>query len=357
MKLLGRYIASSVLSACLAVLVVIMGLDIIFTLLDELDRLKNDYGLGQLINYLLLRLPGRIYLFLPIAILVGVLVGLGNLAGTSELTVMRAAGVSIPRLVLHACKPVFYLLLLAMLASEFVLPRLDQFASTYRWEKLNAKQQTNLFTSRDLWLKEDNKIYSVNLARNDGQLLGIKVFELNADWSLKSVLSAAKATFNAAEASWELQQAQQVTYAPTQLVAENHTRLKIDLPIQPEFIALQAFAAADLPPSSLAKYAIYLSSNGQPSGSYWLEFWKKILLPLTVFSVVILGASFTFGPLRSVPAATRVFHGLIIALGVKFAQDLLGPTTLLWGVNPILAVLIPALSCTAVGFWFIYKAS
>lgn len=354
MRLLGRYIAHSVLLGTVAVLVVIVGLDIVFSLLDELDNLRGDYGFSEVINYLLIRLPDRLYLFLPIAILVGVLIGLGNLAATSELTVMRAAGVSIPRLIFQAFKPVFIILMLAMLASELWLPNLGQFADTYRWEKLNGKRQASLVTSNDLWLKENNNFYSINLARDDGQLHGVRVFELNEDWSLKKMITAPRADY--IDKRWELSKAQEITFNATHLNEVAFEKLIINLPIEPEYIALQAFEAGDLPPSQLWKYAGYLETKGQASGYYWLAFWKKTLLPITVFAVVLLGASFTFGPLRSVPAGTRVFQGVVIALTVKFVQDLLGPSALLWGFNPVLAVLIPAGFCAVFGFWFIYRA-
>lgn len=355
MKLLGRYIASSVLWATLAVLLVILGLDIIFSLLDEMDGLKNDYALPQALNYLLVRLPGRIYLFLPVAILVGVLIGLGNLATTSELTVIRAAGVSIPRIILQACKPVFALLLLAMLASELWLPQLDQWAKSYRWEKLNAQQPSSLITTQDLWLQEGLNFYSINLARNDGQLRGIQIYRLHEDWSLHQMISAPRASYSGQE--WQLFNAREVTFNSEQVQQQLHNQLSVNLPLQPKYLALQAQDAADLPPSQLWHYAQYLSSNAEPAGDYLLAFWNKTLLPVTVFAVVLLGASFTFGPLRSVPAGTRVFNGIIIALGVKFAQDLLGPSALIWGFNPIVAVLVPAGVCALAGLWLIYRAA
>jgi len=43
MNKLDSYIARSVLMASLVVVIVIVGLDAIFTLVDELDQLKGDY--------------------------------------------------------------------------------------------------------------------------------------------------------------------------------------------------------------------------------------------------------------------------------------------------------------------------
>ena len=355
MKRLSRYLSHAVLKATLAVLLVVVGLDYIFTLLEELKRLNETYAPGHAAFYLLMRLPERLYLFLPVGILVGVLIGLGSLASTSELTVMRAAGVSIPRLIFHASRPILVLLLLAMLASEFFLLQWTQAAETYRWEKRTGHQAASVSTARDLWLKEENFFYRINVARDDGRLLGVTLYELDAnDWQLRRQVTAPRADFY--QGRWQLQDARELHFEARQVREVRHDHLVLSLPIQPELVALQAYSASDLPPTQLWAYGRYLESQGQASGFYWLAFWQKVLLPVTVFAVVILAASFTFGPLRSVPAGTRVFHGIIIGLSVKFAQDLLGPSALLWGFTPALAVLIPAGVCAAWGIWLIRKA-
>ena len=51
---------------------------------------------------------------LPMAALIGCLIGLGTLASSSELTIMRAAGVSLGRIVLSVMKP-----MLVLLVAEF----------------------------------------------------------------------------------------------------------------------------------------------------------------------------------------------------------------------------------------------
>lgn len=354
MRLINRYLSRVILTSTLGVLAVLAGLDIVFTLVDEISRLRGDYGFLQLINYLLMRLPNRMYLFLPVAILVGVLMGLGSLAATSELTVIRAAGVAIPKIIFSAFKPILWLLVIALLASEFVLPQLSQQAQTYRWEKLNQTSKTSLVKQNNLWLKQDNKVYSIDLAQDNGQLYGLSIFTLNSNWELVSLTTAKQAKF--INPHWQLNQVRQVNFLTLGLTEEFYPRLDLNLPLNPENLALQALDTDELPLSRLKYFAGYLQESGQPSGYYWLAFWKASLLPLTVFSVVLLGASFTFGPLRSVPAGTRVFHGIVIALGVKFAQDLLGPSTILWGISPIFAVLLPAAFCTGLGILFIYKA-
>ena len=52
MRLLGRYLSRAVLNATLAVLLVIVGLDYIFTLLEELKDLTESYTLLNAVTYL-----------------------------------------------------------------------------------------------------------------------------------------------------------------------------------------------------------------------------------------------------------------------------------------------------------------
>lgn len=91
---LDRYIGIHVFLAILTVLGIIVGLALLFAFIDELGDVQGNYGLGDALQYVLLTSPRRLYDMLPMAALIGCLIGLGTLASSSELTIMRAAGVS-----------------------------------------------------------------------------------------------------------------------------------------------------------------------------------------------------------------------------------------------------------------------
>ena len=122
MRQLDSYVARNVLMATMVVMVVIVGLDAIFTLVDELDNLKGNYQLLDALLFSGLRLPRRIYEYMPMACLIGCLAGLGSMAANSELTVMRAAGVSINRIVFAVLKPMAVLMLISLFLGEYAVP-------------------------------------------------------------------------------------------------------------------------------------------------------------------------------------------------------------------------------------------
>ena len=81
---LDRYIGTSVFFAILAVLGIIVGLALLFAYIDELGDISASYGLLDAGIWVLLTIPRRTYEMLPMAALIGCLIGLGNLASSSD---------------------------------------------------------------------------------------------------------------------------------------------------------------------------------------------------------------------------------------------------------------------------------
>ena len=129
---LDRYIGQSVLMAILAVLGIILGLASLFAFIDEMSDLSDTYTVMEAGNFVLLTAPRRLYEMLPMAALIGCLIGLGSLASSSELTIMRAAGVSIGRIVWAVMKPMLVLMLVGVLIGEYVAPVTENKAQADR---------------------------------------------------------------------------------------------------------------------------------------------------------------------------------------------------------------------------------
>ena len=103
------YVGKPVLVATLGVLTLLVGLDALTSVVDETDDIRDGYGFTDILIYVGYTIPRRIHEFVPFAALIGALIGLGQLAATSELVVMRAAGVSMfrmaicPKACTHCC--------------------------------------------------------------------------------------------------------------------------------------------------------------------------------------------------------------------------------------------------------------
>ena len=137
MSVIDRYILRVVMATSLLELGFLVGLETVFILIREGDEIgEESYGLAEALQFVALTSPGRIVGMLPMAFLLGGLIGMGGLAAGSELVVMRAAGASILRLVGSTMFPCLLVSVVGFLVGEFLAPDLAQKATRQRAEAL-----------------------------------------------------------------------------------------------------------------------------------------------------------------------------------------------------------------------------
>ena len=79
------------------------------------------------------------------------------------------------------------------------------------------------------------------------------------------------------------------------------------------------------------------------------------LMPLATIGMVLIAISFVFGSLREATMGYRVFVAMGIGLVFTILQRLMEPASLLFGISPFLAVLIPILICGGLGLFFLQR--
>ncbi|MCW8959454.1 MAG: LptF/LptG family permease, partial [Gammaproteobacteria bacterium] len=105
MRLLDRYIIRTVIGHTLVVFAVLLGLYFFSTLIREMGYVgKGSYSNQDAVIISIMLLPRQAYELFPMVALLGSMLGLGTLAGNSELTVMRAAGISVNRMTVSVLK-------------------------------------------------------------------------------------------------------------------------------------------------------------------------------------------------------------------------------------------------------------
>ncbi|MFA0813184.1 LPS export ABC transporter permease LptG [Microbulbifer epialgicus] len=347
---LDLYIGRTIALAVGAVLLVILGLDIVFAIVDQLGELKDGYGFAEAAQYVLWKLPARIYEQLGFSALVGCMVGLGTLAGTSELTVMRAAGVSIGRIAWAVMKPIVLLILIGLALAEFVIPKTNVIAENNRARALGELEATGLESG--LWLKDSGEFVHFNAALPDGELYGVTRYHFGEYQELRRVEFSERGQFEGGE--WQLENSRITSFSAESTQSELVPTSEWNAEISPELFALIVPLPSDLSPRNLWSYGSFLDRKGEDSSRYWLQFWKKLLQPLTIASLVMVAISFIFGPLREVTTGLRVFTGIIVGIVFQTVQDMLGPSSLVFGFPPLLAVLVPILLCFGAG-WLLLK--
>ncbi|WP_300725854.1 LPS export ABC transporter permease LptG [Pseudomonas sp.] len=349
---LDRYIGKSVLLAILAVLGIILGLASLFALVDEMRSISSSYSILDVFSFVALTAPRRVYEMLPMAALIGCLIGLGGLASNSELTIMRAAGVSLGRIVWAVMKPMLVLMLAGVLMGEYVVPATENVAQANR--ALAQGGGDSQSSGHGMWHRQGDEFIHINAVQPGGVLYGVTRYRFDKERHLLSSSFAKKAQFD--QDSWLLSDVSTTVFHDRSTEVIKTPEERWDVALSPQLLSTVVMAPESLSISGLWGYIHYLKDQGLNNGRYWLAFWVKVLQPLVTAALVVMAISFIFGPLRSVTLGQRVFTGVLVGFSFRIAQDLLGPLSLVFGFSPLFAVLLPATICALAGFILLRRA-
>ncbi|MBD8492515.1 LPS export ABC transporter permease LptG [Pseudomonas syringae] len=349
---LDRYIGKSVFLAILAVLGIILCLASLFALIDEMGDLSDNYTLLDAGAFVLLTAPRRVYEMLPMAALIGCLIGLGSLASSSELTIMRAAGVSIGRIVWAVMRPMLVLMLVGVLVGEYVAPAAENKGQADR--SLAQGTGASQSAKHGLWHRQGDEFIHINSVQPDGLMYGVTRYRFDEQRHMLTSSFARQANYR--QDYWELSDITTTHFRNGQTDVVKTPTERWEVTLSPQLLSTVIMPPESLSITGLWSYAHYLSDQGLNNGRYWLAFWTKVLQPLVTVALVLMAISFIFGPLRSVTLGQRVFTGVLVGFTFRIAQDLLGPSSLVFGFSPLFAVLVPAGICAVAGVWLLRRA-
>lgn len=349
---LDRYIGKSVFVAILAVLGIILGLASLFAFIDEMGDISDSYTLLDAGSFVALTAPRRLYEMLPMAALIGCLIGLGSLASSSELTIMRAAGVSIGRIVWAVMKPMLVLMIAGVLIGEYVAPVSENQAQANR--SLAQGSGDAQSARHGMWHRQGDEFIHINSVQPNGILYGVTRYRFDGERHMLSASFAKQANFNTD--SWALKDITTTFFRDGSTEVIKAADERWDVALSPQLLNTVIMPPDSLSITGLWQYAHYLADQGLSNGRYWLAFWTKVLQPLVTVALVLMAISFIFGPLRSVTLGQRVFTGVLVGFTFRIVQDLLGPSSLVFGFSPLFAVLVPAALCALGGLLLLRRA-
>jgi lipopolysaccharide export system permease protein len=338
MTLVDRYIFKTIAGAALIALLVLLMLEMFFSLLAEIDDLGvNGYALSQVFYYLLLRIPQRIYEIFPVALLLGGLLGMGSLANGSELVCMRAAGLSLLRLVGAALQAGLVLGLLAFAVGEFIAPKTERLA-----DELHATARSENIAIRKgwgIWARDGERFMNILGILPGIGLKDIYIYELDEQFNLTSLSRANSARYTGGH--WEMRDVVRSRLTPEEVSVDFLPSTVMASVISPGLLNVLASNPQGLSTRDLSSYIEYLENNGLDSRSYHLAFWVKVIAPLTNLTMVYIAMPFVFGHQRTASTGQRLLVGVFIGLLFYLANRLVGNAVLLYGYHPFLGAALP----------------
>jgi lipopolysaccharide export system permease protein len=378
MSMLDRYIVRSILGAVALAMVVFLILGGLFVFIGQ----QGDIGVGHYtvvdaMWYTLLNLPQQVYQLLPITALIGSVIGLGQLARGSEITVIRATGVSVARLAGTTLLVAALLIALEGALGEFVAPQLQEAANQQKaFSKYNS---VGFGGGAGAWVRDGGLI--LNVARQSGkrQFVGMQVFELSPDHSLVSIGRAASATA-AGQHTWMLggytesrfaygsadapaaspgcdQQSTPCRPPPVDRVTTSAPGQKVlQSNVTAGFLGLAVQDPEQLTLSSLWQLIDYFHTNSLDARQYVFAFWSKIARTLAIAFSVLLALPFVLGSMRSAGSGTRTMLALVIGILFFLLQRLIESGTIVFNLDPVILAWLPTALLAAVTLLLLARA-
>lgn len=339
MTILDRYLARAVIGGTLLTLAVLLPLLGFFILADEMDQVgSNGYVFADALLFVTLSLPRYAYQVFPIATLIGALVGLGQLAGRSELVAMRAAGVSIARIVAGALVGGLVLAVAATAVGEGIAPPAEQRALTMR----QAAQTGNdiQVTGTGFWARDADTFVNIREVQAGAQLRDISIYKVEGT-NLVTATHAQTASYR--NGQWVLEGIELSHVSDERVEVEQIAEAGWDSLLNPQLLKVIVIEPQVLPVWGLFRYMRYMEQSGQDAGRYEVAFWGKVIHPALILAMIFVSIPVLMGSARSSGLGAKIFFGIVIGIAFYLVSRSFSYLALLFGLNPALAAALPPL--------------
>jgi len=346
MKIIDRYIWLSTLQGLLIAWLALVTLDVFFAFISEVDKTNALYSTSQAVIYLVYTLPSRFYEFFPTSILIGTLLGLGNLAANSEFTAMRAAGLSIGQIISSVLKLGLMLAIGVFIVGEWLLPVADLQARNFKAHLKN--ENIVLVGDAGLWLKENKRIIQIGSVITNKQISDISVFTFKDDnTGLESLVTISEAT--STDDIWNLREMEKNLFKEKQIDKSYEESV-----LQKDFINAEILDVATINPSQLSSSALdkvikHQKENNLKTDKYELIYWKRYSVPLSALVMLILAMPFLFGSARGGGTGQHVFIGIVVGIVFFLANRLINELGVVYGFSPFMSAFLPSLFFFGIG--------
>lgn len=346
----------------IAVAVLAAGLASFVMLVDLIENLRyvakvNDGGFGFAATVTLMRAPSVLMTLAPFVFLFGAISVFSQLNRRAEIAVMRAAGLSIWRLIAPAA-------LVAAVSGVVLIAAIDPFSarllSSSEKMKLELRGRTASLVQvfgDGLWLRQrdQDSVLIINARGFDpvsGVLSAVTVLRLDLAQNFLERIDATRAVFSGrtielrearVRAAGEPIDYRTPVYAVTTNLTQEDLRENID-------------RAETMSIWRLPRFIVLAEAAGLPTLQYNIRFHDLCSTPLKLVAMVLIAATFSMRPHRQ-GGAFRLLLLAIVSGFILYVLSQISTALGLSGTVPApLAAWIPAIVASLTAAWALFQA-
>jgi LPS export ABC transporter permease LptG/LPS export ABC transporter permease LptF len=322
--ILDDYVLRSFVGSFLLVEISFVMLSLIFSLFELLgDIIRNHAPLEVVGEYLLNLTPSMIYTITPLSVLIAVLVTVGTLNRSSELTAMKATGISLYRAVVPIFMIAAILSVVMFTFDQFYLPNANRKQEALRSEIKGKPPRTFLRPDRE-WVfgktkpNEGSQIFYYEYfdsANNRFANLTVLEFQPNS-FVLAGRIFASNVLWDSEQHEWKFVEGWERTFQGGTISSYRTFDSEVfpNIAEPPSYFKKEDLQSSEMTFPELAHYIHDLSQSGFDTLPLRVQLDKKIAYPLVTLVMAILAVPFSLSMGRR-----GSLTGVAVAIGVAIA--------------------------------------
>ena len=344
MKIRDRYITKTLLSYNLVVLLVWLSIYSFFNFLEERNSIgQSNYTTLEAIKYILLQVPEVVYKQASPVILLGCVLGMGYLASTNQLVVLRVSGNSVLKLTAITIKTSLIFVIVIIAFGEVFAPLASEEA-----EKGRAKALGESFASQNqegFWIREGGNYINVNNNIDGSLFTDVTIYQVSPSNKIETIITSESANFDGT--SLAMNNANIISIneinGSVEISSKKRNNYNKTVSFDQDLIDSLKKEPKELTTWNIIKQIQFLSKNKQTSSIFEVELYKRLIKPVTLIAMILLAMLFIFGSTRNVSLGRKIFLGIVLGLSFEMISRISGVLSLSFNFSPLMSAVIPTL--------------
>jgi lipopolysaccharide export system permease protein len=328
---------------CLAAFLAIA---LIVDFFDRFDSfLKHGAPAGAIVRYFVFKLPLVVTQVVPVAVLAGILIGLGGLSHRNEFIALRAAGVSIWQVAAPILAVAAVISGLVFLWNEQVVPYCSERSHDIEAAEIKKRPLKGVAGQQHVWYRGLTGFYNIDhVDARQRTLYGLTVYQVGEAFRLNRVIEIDRAMWE--NGTWTFSGGRAYTVSPNGEISSG-SLATFRLPESPNDFDVGQREPEEFSYAELRRHLHDLRRRGADPSEYLVDLHLKLAIPLISLVMAVIAVPLATRGSRTRSVASAVGLGLLIGFAywvvLAFARALgqssaLPPPVAAWAANGIFSL-------------------
>jgi len=317
MKILDRHVTREFLRLFGLIVVSLLLLALMVDFFGKIRYFMSNHApVGLVAAHFFYMIPMIVAQTLPAAVLLATLMTFGAMSRHSEITAIKAGGISLYRLALPVILLSVVIGAASFFISEWIMPYTNTRAETIRLVEVPRKENVPAFKQDQIWYRGKDGVYNFRFFEpRTNTLRGISIYYLTPDFHLWKRIDAEKAEWK--EGTWVFTKLLISRFDQGGFPAlEWVPRRVVAIPERPEDFKIVQKDTEQMGFFELRDYVRKLRSEGFDATRYVVDMYGKVAFSLVTVLLAFIGISFSLREERGGGVSRSI--GLAIVIGFSY---------------------------------------